>query len=134
MEDAARTSPQRDVRDASLLDEAEQIARLVARTIGGDGDLAPGEALLVAVARQRDAAGGVGRLREPRAVDAPFGAAAPAIRRAGEPAPPPFRCRHEPGLGAQLGLEPHDARGGRAEPPVGPLPLAGPPPAGAGAQ
>src|SRR5438105_2206039 len=85
MHDVPSTRPEGDVGDSTAFSKEEQIPRLVAFSIRGDRDLFSLAELLVAVARQPNAACRVHRLREPRAIDAPLGAATPEIGRAGKP-------------------------------------------------
>src|SRR5207248_1243414 len=83
--DVPSTRPEGDVGDSTAFSKEEQVPRLVAFSIRGDRDLFSLAELLIAVARQPNAACRVHRLREPRAIDAPLGAATPEIGCAGKP-------------------------------------------------
>src|SRR6267378_2105753 len=83
--DPSRAGPERRVRHASPFRKEQQVAGLVTRAVRRHRDLLSLAELLIAVAWQLDAARGVDRLHEPGTIDAPLGAPAPQVRRAGVP-------------------------------------------------
>src|SRR5512145_1399586 len=96
--DRARACPQRHMRDAAAFRKEEQIAGLEALAIRRYRNLSTLPELLIAVARERNAARPVHRLHEAGAIDAPLGAPAPEIRRSGEPSLCQLRKREVTGL------------------------------------
>src|SRR5467141_2501699 len=128
MYDPSRSGPQRHVRYAPPFRKEQQIAGLVARAVRRHRDLLSLAELLIAVARQLDAACGVDCLHEPGTIDAPLGAPAPQVRRAGVPLLRELRQREMARFDTQLLLaadvagrhctalpvgEPHDAASAR---------------------
>src|SRR6266576_5849770 len=111
MQERPRACPERDVGHAAAFRKKEQVARFVALSIRSHRNLAALAELLIAVARQRDAARAEQRLHEAGAIDAPLGAPAPEVGRAGIPLLGQLGEREMARLDAQLLLAPDAARG-----------------------
>src|SRR5919109_1313040 len=94
---------------ARFITKQEQVARLVPFAVRGDRDLLPCGELLIAVARQTNAARRVYRLRESRAIDPPFGAPAPEVGRACKPLERELRQGEMPRLRTDFLLAAHEA-------------------------
>src|SRR5438105_5149500 len=111
--DVPSACPQGDMRDSAAFSKEEQIPCLIAFSISGDRDLFSVAELLIAVARQPNAACRVHRLREARAIDAPLGPAAPQIWRAGKPLERKLGQREVSRFHAYLLFPAHEAGGHR---------------------
>src|SRR5882762_1267021 len=116
--DASRSGPERHVRDPPAFGKEQQIAGFKARAIRRRRDLLSLTELLIGVARQLDTARSTDRLHEPGTIDAPLGAPAPQVRRAGVPLLRELRQREMARFDAQLLLAANFSGGHRAALPV----------------